>query len=135
MQCPFGIFLKDSLTFLLEDLKKKMSTIFLGFFFFGSPHKLTTWHDRSEPKSHSSRAVFPDATPTTIPATRTNSSSPPSSTAVSGLSQEGVWLLTSVRLPSQAASPPGQPGVCLTPAGLDQDLTKEQGLSEGVRGC
>lgn len=37
MQCPFGIFLKDSLTFLLEDLKKKMSTIFLGFFFLVTP--------------------------------------------------------------------------------------------------
>lgn len=38
MQCPFGIFLKDSLTFLLEDLKKKnVYNIFRFFFFLVTP--------------------------------------------------------------------------------------------------
>lgn len=40
MQCQFGIFLKDSLTFLLGDLKKrKIYNIFrfLGFFFLVTP--------------------------------------------------------------------------------------------------
>ena len=49
MQCQFGIFLKDSLTFLLGDLKKRkiynIFRLFLFFFFFWSPHKPTTWHD------------------------------------------------------------------------------------------
>lgn len=47
MQCQFGIFLKDSLTFLLGDLKKrKIYNIFrfLGFFFLVTPQP-TTWHD------------------------------------------------------------------------------------------
>ena len=38
MQCQFGIFLKDSLTFLLGDLKKRkiynIFRLFLVFFFF-----------------------------------------------------------------------------------------------------
>lgn len=37
MQCPFGIFLKDSLTFLLEDLKKKNVYNIFRFFFSGHP--------------------------------------------------------------------------------------------------
>lgn len=44
MQCQFGIFLEDSLTFLLGDLKEiKIYNIFRLFFW--SPHKLTTGHD------------------------------------------------------------------------------------------
>lgn len=44
MQCQFGIFLEDSLTFLLGDLKeRKIYNIFRLFFW--SPHKLTTGHD------------------------------------------------------------------------------------------
>ena len=41
MQCQFGIFLEDSLTFLLGDLKKRkiynIFRLFLVFFFSGQP--------------------------------------------------------------------------------------------------
>lgn len=41
-----GIFLEDSLTFLLGDLLKKIKIYnIFRLLFFWSPHKLTTWHD------------------------------------------------------------------------------------------
>lgn len=42
MQCQFGIFLKDSLTFLLGDLKKiKVYNIFRLLFFLVPPKRTT----------------------------------------------------------------------------------------------